>query len=78
MLIGRPPFQGSSPMDTLLAVLESDPPVPRSIDRRVDRDLELITLKSLQKPVDLRYASAGDLAAGDLRVLTPEALAQIL
>ena len=66
MLIGRPPFQGSSPMDTLLAVLESDPPVPRSIDRRVDRDLELIALKSLQKPADLRYASAGDLAA-DLR-----------
>lgn len=66
MLTGRPPFQGSSPMDTLLAVLESDPPVPRSIDRRVDRDLELIALKSLQKPTDLRYASAGALAA-DLR-----------
>ena len=66
MLTGRPPFQGSSPMDTLLAVLESDPPVPRSIDRRVDRDLELIALKSLQKPADLRYASAGNLAA-DLR-----------
>ena len=66
MLTGRPPFQGSSPMDTLLAVLESDPPVPRSIDRRVDRDLELIALKSLQKPADLRYASAGTLAA-DLR-----------
>ena len=66
MLTGRPPFQGSSPMDTLLAVLESDPPVPRSIDRRVDRDLELIALKSLQKPTDLRYASAGTLAA-DLR-----------
>ncbi|MEX0687072.1 MAG: serine/threonine-protein kinase [Pirellulales bacterium] len=65
-LTGRPPFQGSSPMDTLLAVLESDPPVPRSIAPGVDRDLELITLKSLQKPQDLRYASAADLAA-DLR-----------
>jgi len=65
-LTGRPPFQGSSPMDTLLAVLESDPPVPRSIAPGVDRDLELITLKSLQKPQDLRYASAAYLAA-DLR-----------
>ena len=55
-LTGRPPFQGSSPMDTLLAVLESDPPVPRSIAPGVDSDLELITLKSLQKPQDLRYA----------------------
>ncbi len=66
MLTGRPPFQASSPMDTLLAVLESDPPVPRSIDRHVDRDLEMIALKSLQKPQELRYASAAELAA-DLR-----------
>jgi serine/threonine-protein kinase len=66
LLTGRPPFQASSPMDTLLAVLESDPPVPRSIDPRVDRDLEMIALKSLQKPQELRYASAAELAA-DLR-----------
>jgi predicted Ser/Thr protein kinase len=65
-LTGRPPFQAATPMDTLLAVLESDPPLPRSIDRAVDRDLEMIALKSLQKPQDLRYASAADLAA-DLR-----------
>jgi hypothetical protein len=66
MLTGRPPFQASSPMDTLLAVLESDPPVPRSIDRRVDRDLEMIALKALQKPQELRYAAASGLA-DDLR-----------
>jgi serine/threonine-protein kinase len=66
MLTGRPPFQAATPMDTLLAVLESDPPVPRSLERGVDRDLEMIALKSLQKPQDLRYASAAELAA-DLR-----------
>ena len=66
MLTGRPPFQAATPMDTLLAVLEADPPVPRSLDRGVDRDLEMIALKSLQKPQDLRYDSAADLAA-DLR-----------
>jgi hypothetical protein len=65
-LTGRPPFQASNPMDTLLAVLESDPPLPRSIDRGVNRDLEMIALKSLQKPQDLRYATAAALAA-DLR-----------
>jgi tRNA A-37 threonylcarbamoyl transferase component Bud32 len=65
-LTGRPPFQASNPMDTLLAVLESDPPPPRSIAAGVDRDLELIALKSLQKPADLRYRSAASLAA-DLR-----------
>ncbi len=66
MLTGRPPFQAGTAMDTLLAVLESDPPLPRSIDAAVNRDLELIALKSLQKPQDLRYASAAALAA-DLR-----------
>jgi len=65
-LTGRSPFRANSPMDTLLAVLESDPPLPRSLVRDVDRDLEMIALKSLQKPQDLRYASAADLAA-DLR-----------
>jgi serine/threonine-protein kinase len=66
MLTGRPPFQASSPMDTLLAVLEADPPLPRSLDRQVNRDLEMIALKALQKPQDLRYAAAAGLAA-DLR-----------
>jgi serine/threonine-protein kinase len=66
MLTGRPPFQASSPMDTLLAVLETDPPAPHTVAAGVDRDLEMIALKSLQKPQELRYASAGGLAA-DLR-----------
>ncbi len=65
-LTGRPPFEAANAMDTLLAVLENDPPVPRSIAPNVDRDLELIALKSLQKPQDLRYASAAALGA-DLR-----------
>jgi hypothetical protein len=65
-LTRRPPFQAASPVDTLLAVLESDPPLPRSLAPGVDRDLEMIALKSLQKPQDLRYGSAADLA-GDLR-----------
>ena len=66
MLTGRPPFEAASPMDTLLAVLETDPPAPRTVAAGVDRDLEMISLKSLQKPPELRYASAGGLAA-DLR-----------
>jgi len=66
MLTGRPPFQASNPMDTLLAVLETDPPAPRTVAAGVDRDLEMIALKSLQKPQELRYATAGALAA-DLR-----------
>ena len=75
MLTGRPPFQASSPMDTLLAVLESDPPVPRSMNRLVNRDLEMIALKSLQKPQELRYASADQLSADLKAFLSGEVIA---
>ena len=63
MLTGRPPFQAASALDTVLLVLELDPLLPRLLNPRVDRDLELIALKCLQKPADLRYQSAAALAA---------------
>ncbi|MFI4876988.1 MAG: serine/threonine-protein kinase [Blastopirellula sp. JB062] len=58
MLTGRPPFQGDSPVDVVLKVLEQDPPLPRELNAQVDRDLEMIALRCLQKPIDLRYRSA--------------------
>ena len=66
MLTGRAPFQAASPVDTLLMVLEQDPLPPRLLNQRADPDLEMIALKCLQKPADLRYASADDFAR-DLR-----------
>jgi serine/threonine-protein kinase len=72
MLTGRPPFQAASPVDTVLLLLEQDPLPPRLLNPRADRELELITLKCLQKPPDLRYATAEALGA-DLRAyLTDE------
>jgi serine/threonine-protein kinase len=65
LLTGRPPFQAASAVDTLLLVLEQDPQPPRLLNRKVDRDLEMICLKCLQKPGDLRYSTAAELA-GDL------------
>jgi serine/threonine-protein kinase len=62
MLTGRPPFQAASPVDVLLMVLEQDPVPPRVINPSADRDLEMIALKCLQKPPELRYDSAGALA----------------
>ncbi len=61
-LTGRPPFQAASPVDVVLMVLEQDPVLPRILNPKADADLEMIALKCLQKPSELRYASAGDLA----------------
>ena len=61
MLTGRPPFQAATALDTVLLVLEQDPVPPRLLNPLADRELELIALRCLQKPTDLRYESAGKL-----------------
>ena len=62
MLTGRPPFRAATPLDTLMQVLDQDPVPPRLLNPKADRDLEMICLRCLQKPIDLRYASAAALA----------------
>jgi serine/threonine-protein kinase len=62
MLTGRPPFQAATAVETVLMVLEQEPLPPRLLNPRADRELEMIALKCLQKPQELRYASAMDLA----------------
>jgi serine/threonine-protein kinase len=75
MLTGRPPFQADSPVDVLLLVREQDPIRPRIVNPRADRDLEMIALRCLQKPSDLRYRSAAMLADDLEAYLVDEPLA---
>jgi hypothetical protein len=62
MLSGRPPFQGASVIETLQQVREREPERPSKFNPKVPRDLEVITLKCLEKDPQRRYSSAASLA----------------
>jgi serine/threonine-protein kinase len=62
MLTGGPPFNGQSPHETIRLVMEQQPARPRVTNPKVDRDLETICLKCLDKDRRLRYRSAEELA----------------
>jgi serine/threonine protein kinase len=62
LLTGRPPFQASTPLDTMLQVISEDPVPPRHLQPKLPRDLETICLKCLAKNPGARYASAEALA----------------
>ncbi len=66
MITGRPPFQAPTAVDTVMMVLEQDPVPARALNPAVDRSLEMITMRCLQKPQDLRYQSS-DALADDLQ-----------
>lgn len=66
MLTGRPPFSGSSTAETLKQVIQGELQSPRSLNPRVDRELNAICVKCLSPEPARRYGSA-DALANDLR-----------
>jgi serine/threonine protein kinase len=72
LLVGRPPFQADSVLDTLLLLRTQEPVAPSRLRPRVPRDLETVCLKCLAKEAGRRYATAAALTEDLRRFLAAE------
>ena len=63
LLAGRPPFVGSNPVSVIRQASETPAPKLRSLVPSLDRDLETICARCLERDPNERYQSAGNLAA---------------
>ena len=71
-LVGRPPFLGSSPVETIMQVINEEPVPPSQLIPKLPTDIETICLKCLQKEPEKRYISAEELAEDCRRFLAGE------
>jgi WD40 repeat protein len=62
LLASQVPFRASTPLETLHKVTSTEPTRPRSLNPSIDRDLETIAMKCLEKEPRQRYSSAAALA----------------
>src|SRR5437870_510974 len=62
LLTGRPPFLGDNALAVIQQASEKPAPKLRTLTPEVDRDLETICAKCLEREPNARYQSAGDLA----------------
>jgi serine/threonine-protein kinase len=62
LLTGQPPFTGENALNTIQQATEKPAPKLRSLVPEMDRDLETICAKCLEREPRARYGSAGELA----------------
>ncbi len=62
LLTGQPPFTGEHALKTIQQATEKPAPKLRTLAPGLDRDLETICAKSLERDPKARYLSAGELA----------------
>ena len=75
MLLGRTPFRGETPTETLMAHIHQPVPMPSDLDATIDRRVQSALAKALAKDPDDRYQSANALvealAVASARVEVP-------
>lgn len=74
LLANRPPFEASTTVDTLMQVMEDEPPRPRQLNPQIPPELEMICLRCLEKNPAYRYPSAAALADDLDRLLRGDAV----
>ncbi len=62
MLAGRPPYREKTGVETVMKIMESDPPPLASLRSKLPRDLITIVERCLQRDPGARYPLAGELA----------------
>jgi len=74
VLTGQPPFPGQNMMELLGMISSADPIRPSKINPLINRDLETIVLKCLEKDQARRYQEGGEVARELERFLAGEAI----
>ncbi len=63
IVTGQPPFKATSIVQTIMQVIHRPAPMARTVNSKVDANIETIIDRCLQKTPDRRYPTAGALAA---------------
>ncbi len=62
LLTGRPPFRAETPLDTVMQVINNEAVPPTLLNPNIDKDLETICHKCMEKDPAMRYATAAAVA----------------
>lgn len=73
MATGTLPFQGETVPAVFEKILHENPPTPSSLNPQVPKDLDRIICKAMEKSLDRRYQSAGELRDDLTRLKTKSA-----
>ena len=67
---GKSAFEGASVLEIGAQIIHVNPPPPSQFNSHIPAELDRITMRALEKPLDARYQSAAELLA-DLRAVLP-------